>query len=87
MGRLLPDGPKACFDWPDDPELAAPHDQWIDTDDAAEQKRRADAIQNKVFSYAPSVPPGQYVPLAAWRKPVSGQLKGSVPVFRNVAKA
>jgi peptide/nickel transport system substrate-binding protein len=80
-------GSKAWFGWPDDPKLETLHDQWIDTADAAEQKRLATAIQDEVFSYAPYVPLGQYFPPTAWRKGVTGQLKGPVPVFWNLAKA
>jgi peptide/nickel transport system substrate-binding protein len=80
-------GGKAWFGWPDDPKLEALHDQWIDSSDPAEQKRLAVAIQDEVFSYAPYVPLGQYFPMAAWRKTVTGHLKGPVPVFWNVTKA
>jgi peptide/nickel transport system substrate-binding protein len=80
-------GGKAWFGWPDDPKLETLHDQWIDTADAAEQKRLAAAIQDEFFSYAPYVPLGQYFPSTAWRTGVTGQLKGPVPVFWNLAKA
>ena len=80
-------GGKAWFGWPDDPKLEALHDQWIDSGDAAEQKRLASAIQDEVLTYAPYVPLGQYFPSTAWRKTVTGHLKGPVPVFWNIAKA
>ena len=80
-------GGKAWFGWPDDPKLETLHDQWLDTGDAAQQAKLAADLQQEVLTYAPYVPLGQYFPPTAWRKTVTGQLKGPVPVFWNVAKA
>jgi len=78
---------KAWFGWPDDAKLETLHDQWIDSGDGAEQKRLASAIQDEVLTDVPYVPLGQYFPPTAWRKTVTGQLKGPVPVFWNIEKA
>jgi peptide/nickel transport system substrate-binding protein len=80
-------GGKAWFGWPDDPKLETLHDQWLDSSDAAEQARIAGELQQEVLTYAPYVPLGQYFPPTAWRKTVTGQLKGPVPVFWNITKA
>lgn len=80
-------GAKAWFGWPDDPKLEALHDSWMDASDPAERKKLATGLQDEVFTYAPFVPLGQYLLSAAWRKNISGFLKGPVPIFWNVAKA
>ena len=79
-------GAKAWFGWPDDPKLEQLHDTWMDSTDPAERKKLATALQEEVFTEAPYVPLGQYFQSAAWRKSVTGHLKGPVPVFWNVAK-
>ena len=60
---------------------------WIDSADAADKKKLARDIQAAVFEEALLVPLGNYRQSAAWRKSLSGHLKGPVPVFWNVAKA
>ena len=80
-------GAKAWFGWPDDARLEILHDQWLDTTDVAQQAHLAADLQQEVLTYAPYVPLGQYFPPTAWRKTVTGQLKGPVPVFWNLAKA
>jgi peptide/nickel transport system substrate-binding protein len=80
-------GGKAWFGWPDDARLETLHDQWLDTTDAAKQARLAAAFQQEVLTYAAYVPLGQYFPPTAWRRTVTGQLKGPVPVFWNIQKA
>ena len=59
---------------------------WIDSADMAEKKRLAREIQDAVFEEALFVPLGNYLQSAAWRKNITGHLKGPVPVFWNVAK-
>jgi peptide/nickel transport system substrate-binding protein len=80
-------GAKAWFGWPDDPKLEQLHDAWMDATDAAERKKLATELQEEVLTYAPYVPLGQYFLSAAWRKNVTGFLKGPVPIFWNVTKA
>jgi len=80
-------GVKAWFGWPDDPKVEALQGAWLDASDPAEQAKLAAAIQQQVLTFAPYVPLGQYFPPTAWYKSLSGQLKGPVPVFWNVAKA
>ena len=79
-------GDKAWFGWPNDPEMEAMRTAWMDSTDAAEQKRLDQAIQLRAFETVPFIPLGQYLPPAAWRKSLTGMLKGATPVFWNVAK-
>jgi peptide/nickel transport system substrate-binding protein len=79
-------GPKAWVGWPDDPQLEAALDGWIDAPDEAERRRLERVYQAAAFNSVPTIPVGQYLPHAAWRSNVTGQLKGSAPVFWGVEK-
>jgi peptide/nickel transport system substrate-binding protein len=83
---LRGNGGAAWFGWPDDPKIEELHNQWLDATDPAEQKKLAAAIQDEAFAQALYIPLGQYFQSAAWRKNITGQLKGPVPVFWNIQK-
>ena len=85
--NLRGNGTAAWFGWPTDPEMESLRNAWMDTTDPAEQKRLDAATQLRAFETVPYIPLGQYLPPAAYRKNLSGLLKGAVPVFWNVTKA
>ena len=74
------------FGWPTDPVAEELRDRWIDSTDAAEQKRLDGEIQARAFQTVPFIPLGQYFPPAAWRSNLTAPQKGVVPVFWGVAK-
>jgi peptide/nickel transport system substrate-binding protein len=80
-------GAGAWFGWPDDPVLEGMRDRWMDSQDPAEQSRLDREIQSRAFETVPFIPLGQYMPSAAWRRSLTGLLKGPLPVFWNVSKA
>ena len=80
-------GAKGWYGAPEIPRIEALREAWIDSADMAEKKRLAREIQQAVFDEALLVPLGNYRQSAAWRKSLTGHLKGPVPVFWNVAKA
>jgi peptide/nickel transport system substrate-binding protein len=80
-------GPKAWFGWPDDPRIEAAHAAWIDAATDAERRRLEVDYQLAAFDSVPVIPCGQYLPHAAWRKNVTGLMKGSAPVFWGADKA
>jgi peptide/nickel transport system substrate-binding protein len=84
---LRGNGDKAWYGWPTDAEMESMIISWTDTTDPAERKRLDEATQLRAFETVPFIPLGQYLPPAAWRKNLSGLLKGAVPVFWNVTKA
>jgi peptide/nickel transport system substrate-binding protein len=84
---LRGNGGAAWFGWPTDEKIEALRDQWLDAADPGERKRLATAIQDEAFSDVLFIPLGQYFQSAAWRKNITGHLKGPVPVFWNVSKA
>ena len=69
------------------PRNEALREAWIDSADLAERKRLARELQAAAFDEALLVPLGNYLQSAAWRRNVTGHLKGPVPVFWNVAKS
>jgi peptide/nickel transport system substrate-binding protein len=84
---LRTNGANAWIGWPDNPRIEALRDQWIDSTDAAEQKRLSAEIQRESFAYVPYMPLGQYIPASAWRSNLQGLLRGPAPVFWNVRRA
>jgi peptide/nickel transport system substrate-binding protein len=79
-------GKGAWFGWPDDPKVEALRTSWMDSNDPAERHRIDVEIQANAFDTVPFIPLGQYLPPAAYRKELTGVLKGAVPVFWNVKK-
>jgi peptide/nickel transport system substrate-binding protein len=84
--NLRGNGGSAWFGWPTDPEMESMRSAWMDSTDPTEQRRLDLAIQSRAFETVPFIPLGQYLPPAAWRKSLTGMLKGATPVFWNVAK-
>ncbi len=85
-GIVRSNGPKAWVGWPDDPKLEAALEAWIDAPTDAERRRLERDYQMAAFDTVPTIPLGQYLPHAAWRSNVTGQLKGAAPVFWGVEK-
>lgn len=79
-------GAKAWFGWPDDPRIERAYAAWIDADTDAEKRELEADYQRAAFDSVPVIPCGQYLPHAAWRKNVTGLLKGSAPVFWGADK-
>ena len=84
--NLRGNGDKAWFGWPNDPKAEELRTRWMDSTDAAERRRLDAEIQTHAFEMVPFIPLGQYLPPAAYRKNLTGVLKGAMPVFWNVAK-
>jgi len=84
--NLRGNGKGAWFGWPDDPKSEDLRNRWMDSNDPAERHRLDAEIQANAFDTVPFIPLGQYLPPAAYRKNLTGILKGAVPVFWNVGK-
>jgi hypothetical protein len=66
-------------------------DTWIDTTDLGAGRAIAAKMQSRVFTTAVFVPLGQWYPkpgypTSAWRTDLTGQQKGSFPVFWEIAR-
>ena len=78
-------GAKGATGWPDSPAIEALRDKWLTAGDLAEQKTIARDLQLQALKDVPFVPAGQYFQPVAYRKNLTGMLKG-VPVFTNIRK-
>lgn len=79
-------GERAWFGWPTMPRLEELRAQWFDAPDLAAQQRIAREIQAEALREAPYLPLGQYFQATAYRRGISGMLKGP-PLFWNIQRA
>ncbi len=84
---LRANGPAAWFGWPDDPRLEALREAWLDAADPIARQKIADDIQVRALDQVMYVPLGQYFQSTAYRRNLSGVLKGPAPVFWNISKS
>ena len=77
---------KAWFGWPCDEEMQHLSSAWALEPDAAERKRIALALQERVYEVVPYVPYGQWRRPLAYRKALRGLLITPTAVLWNVEK-
>ncbi len=82
---LRGNGEAGWFGWCTSPQLEALRDQWFAAPDLAAQQAVAEAIQLQAFADVPYLPLGEYSQPTAYRKTLSGVLKG-LPAMWNVSK-
>jgi peptide/nickel transport system substrate-binding protein len=80
-------GRQSLFGWPTMPKVEELRSAWIDATDPEEQKRLCREIQLQAFRDVPYIPLGAFFFAAAYRKDLTGILKGSIPLFTNVRRA
>jgi peptide/nickel transport system substrate-binding protein len=85
-GFLRGIGRKGLFGWPDMPRIEELRSAWIDATDPEEQKRICREIQIQAFRDVPYIPLGAFFFASAYRKDLTGMLKGSVPMFTNLRR-
>jgi len=79
-------GERAWFGWPTLPRIEDLRNEWFEAPDLPAQQRIARAIQAEALREAPFLPLGRYFQATAYRRGISGLLKG-LPLFWNVEKA
>ena len=79
-------GRQALFGWPTMPKVEELRAAWIDTTDPDEQKRICREIQLQAFHDVPYIPLGSFFFAAAYRKDLTGILKGGVAQFTNMRR-
>ncbi len=84
---LRANGAAAWFGWPDDPKLEALREAWMDAATPATRQKAADDIQMRALEQVMYVPLGQYFQSTAYRRSLTGVLKGPAPVFWNISKS
>lgn len=82
---LRGNGQQAWFGWPTIPRLEELRQQWLEAPDLEAQQRIAREVQQVAFEEVPYMPLGQYFQATAYRRTLSGVLKG-LPLFWNVQR-
>ncbi len=80
-------GDKAWFGWPSLPPVETAIEQWFDATDFAGEKAAIDKINAAACEGVVFAPTGFFLGYQAWRKNVSGVVKGPLPFMWGVAKA
>lgn len=83
---LRGNGAQAWFGWPSIPRLEELRTAWFEAPDQDAQKRIAQEIQQVAFQEVPYLPLGQYFVATAYRRGLTGVLKG-MPLFWNVQRS
>lgn len=83
---LRANGRQAWFGWPTSPALEALRDEWLEAGPLPAQQAIARRIQAQFWQDLPFIPLGQYFIDSAWRRSITGVLKGmALPI--NVRRA
>ena len=80
---LRANGTAAWPGWPSSPRLEELREAWLGASDAEAQRRLAAEIQRAAFEDLPYAPLGQFFQPTAYRRSITGVLKGPT-VFWNV---
>jgi peptide/nickel transport system substrate-binding protein len=80
-------GEQAWFGWPTAPRLEALRDSWFEAPTLAAQQAICADIQRQVFEDVPYIPIGQYFQPGAYRRGITGILKGAPVMMWNVRRA
>ncbi|MBS7812904.1 ABC transporter substrate-binding protein [Roseococcus pinisoli] len=86
-GYLRGLGANGAFGWPELPQMEAARSSWLDASDMATRRTIAEDMQRQAFRDVPFYPLGQYWQPAAYRRGLSGFVRGPLPVFWNLKKA
>jgi peptide/nickel transport system substrate-binding protein len=79
-------GPGSWFGWPTSPRLEELRDAWFVAQSVEAQQKICEEMQAVALVDLPYVPTGQFFIPFAFRRNVTGILKGPMPLFWNVAK-
>jgi peptide/nickel transport system substrate-binding protein len=80
-------GDEAWFGWPTSPKVEAAIQAWYDATDVEEEKASMRRLNRAAFEDVIYAPAGFFLHHQAWRKNVSGIVKGPLPFFWGVSKA
>jgi peptide/nickel transport system substrate-binding protein len=79
-------GDAAWAGWPTIPALEAQRNAWFDAPDEAAAKAATTEMQRVAFQEVPYVPTGMYYQPTAYRRNLTGMLKGQPPLFWNIRR-
>jgi ABC-type transport system substrate-binding protein len=80
-------GAPAWAGWPDDPQIEALRNQFLEAPNPQEAERIALLLQARAFESVPFVPLGQFIQPTAFRRNVQGIVNAPVPYFWGVSKS
>lgn len=80
-------GANAWAGWPTIPRLEELREAWFEAPDLEAERRIAQEIQRTVWQEVPFVPLGQVLPPQAYRRSLTGVVKGGPAVFWGVRRA
>lgn len=80
-------GDGAWFGWPNDAGVERAIATWFDAPDQASEKAAMDEVNRLSMEFATYVPTGFYLGYQAWRRNMTGVVKGPLPFFWGVAKS
>jgi peptide/nickel transport system substrate-binding protein len=80
-------GRQSLFGWPTMPKVEGLRSAWIDSADPEEQKHLCREIQLQAFRDVPYIPLGAFFFAGAYRKDLTGMMKGGIALFTNVRRA
>ncbi len=83
---MAANGAAAWFGWPNDEKLEALRTEWLKTPDSEARQEIAIKIQARAFETVPYVPTGQWSPVTAYRKNVTGVIIAPALFIWNVEK-
>jgi peptide/nickel transport system substrate-binding protein len=79
-------GDKAWFGWPNGPEVESEIASWFEAKSLDEEKAAIKRVNKAALDFVVFAPTGFFLSYQAWRKNVSGVVKGPLPFFWSVAK-
>jgi peptide/nickel transport system substrate-binding protein len=80
-------GNDAWFGWPKSDEVEAARDAWFAAPDLPQEKVAMDRLNKAAVDFGLYAPTGFFLSYQAWRRNVSGIVKGPLPFFWGVSKA
>ena len=79
-------GAPAWAGWPEDPQIEALRNQFLEAPNPQEATRIAAALHARAFESVPFVPLGQFIQPTAFRRNIQGIANAPVPYFWGVSK-
>lgn len=84
---LRGNGAQAWSGWPTLPRLEALREQWFEASDLAGEQRIAQEMQRVAWDEVPFIPLGLVRPAQAWRRSITGVVRGGSALFWGVRRA
>jgi peptide/nickel transport system substrate-binding protein len=79
-------GDQAWFGWPNSPEVEAEITSWFEAKTLVEEQAAMRRVNKAALDFVVFAPTGFFLGYQAWRKNVTGVVKGPLPFFWSVAK-